>query len=258
MSPDYKRLKLCQNGTLRVSGGFLSRAKANIGAQFQLQTKYRRGQLPNSTGKVVPSLKVYANPLEVAALPVPSLQGGLELWATLAKSREHIPEGGRLRQRELSQILWSTAGFTYSAQRTHINTAQVSGIETYLVVRQVQDMFPGIYHYNPRDHSLEYLRRGDPSEELEAALLGNTNVDACAAILAYTGVPARLDDGAKSRAYRYLYIEAGAAAQCAVMATVALDLVATFRAEFYDDELARLLQVDGVSECPLCVVTLGT
>ena len=43
-----------------------------------------------------------------------------------------------------------------------------------------------------------------------------------------------------------------------MMSAVALELVATFRAEFYDDELARLLQVDGVREFPLCVVTLGT
>ena len=76
--------------------------------------------------------------------------------------------------------------------------------------------------------------------------------------MAYTGLPGRIDDGTKSRAYRYLYLEAGAAAQCATLAAVGLGLAATVRAEFYDDELARLLQVDGVSEVPLCVVTLGT
>lgn len=234
----------------------MSRGK-EIGAQFQQQTKYRRGHLPNSTGKVFPSLKVYANPLEVAALPDPNLKGGRDLWETLAHRREHIPEGGRIRQPELSQILWSTAGFTRNAQRTHVKTGIVSGIETYLIAQHIEDTFSGVYHYNPREHSLEYLWRGDPSSELNAALLGDTNIDACAAVLAYTGVPARLEDGAKSRAYRYLYTEAGAAAQCAVMAAISLDLVATFRAEFYDDELARFLQVDGVNECPLGVVTLG-
>ncbi len=43
-----------------------------------------------------------------------------------------------------------------------------------------------------------------------------------------------------------------------MLAAVGLGLAATVRAEFYDDELARLLQVDGVSEVPLCVLTLGT
>lgn len=235
----------------------MPRDDKSIGWQFQQQTKYRRGQLPSATGKLPPSLKVYANPLEVATLLVPKLQGGAGLWSSLAKRREQLPEGGQLQQQQLSQILWATAGYTYGAQRTHITTRAVSGLETYLIARQVQDTFAGIYHYNPRDHSLEFLRAGDISAELEAALIGGEALDACAALLVFTGVPARLEDGAKSRAYRYLYLEAGAAAQCALLAAVSLELVAAFKPEFYDDELAQLLQIDGVSEFPLAVVMLG-
>ena len=238
----------------------MSRAKNDIGAQFQTKTKYRRGKLPTSTGKVTPALKVYANPLEVAALPDPALQGGRDIWSTLAKSREHIVEGGRIRQRDLSQILWSSAGFTFNAQRTYLNTGIVSGIECYLIAIHVEDIFPGIYHFNPRDHSLEYLVRGNPKEDLAATLITKPkqSLDACSAFFVFTAVPERLIDGAKGRAYRYLYLEAGAAAQNAVMSSVALDLVGSFHAEFYDDELSRLLQIDGVSEFPVGVVSLGT
>lgn len=240
-----------------LGGAVLAKDEKTIGGQFQGLTKYYRGQLPSRTGKYAPSVKVYANPLEVAMLPPPELKGGESLWSTLAKSREQIPEGGRIRQKQLSQILWATSGFTYGGQRTHVSTTAVSGIETYLVVNRVQDTFAGVYHYNPRDHSLEYLRSGNLDEALMSALLDEANVEACAAILAFTGIPTRLDDGAKSRAYRYLYLEAGAAAQCAVTAAIAMDLVATFHGEFYDDELSGLLQVDGVSEVPLALVTLG-
>ncbi len=235
----------------------MAKDEKTIGGQFQSLTKYHRGQLPNRTGKYAPSVKVYANPLEVAMLPPPELNGGVSLWKTLAKPRELIPEGGRIRQKQLSQILWATSGFTYGGQRTHVSTTSVSGIETYLIINQVQDTFEGVYHYNARDHSLEYLRSGNLDEELMATLLDDVNIEACAAILAFTGLPARLDDGAKSRAYRYLYLEAGATAQCAVAAAISMDLVATFHGEFYDDELSGLLQVDGVSEVPLALVTLG-
>lgn len=230
----------------------------SIGASFQSQTKYRRGSLPSKIGRTVSPYKVYANPLEVDALPVPELKGGKGVWSALATTRESIPEGGRLRQHEVSQILWSTAGFTYGGQRTRASAVPLSGVETYLVVRQVEGVFAGVHHYNPREHALEFLVSDNPSLDLQDALLGDTDIDACAAIIAYTGVPSRIDDGAKSRAYRYLYLEAGSAAQCAVMAAVGLDLVATLRAEFYDDELAQLLQIDGANEVPLCVVTLGT
>ena len=60
--------------------------------------------------------------------------------------------------------------------------------------------------------------RTEPSLDLADALLGDTDVSACAATVAYTGLPGRIDDGSKSRAYRYLYLEAGAAAQCAMLA----------------------------------------
>jgi len=230
----------------------------SIGAMFHSQTKYRRGVLPGATGKAVSTIKVYANPLEVAALPVPDINGGKGVWEALALGRVAIPEGGRLRQREISQILWATAGFNRGGQRTYTMTAALSGLETYLVTRQIEDIFAGVYHYNPREHSLEYLQRGDPSLALRDALLGDVGIDAYAAVIVYTGIPSRVDDAAKSRAYRYLYLEAGAAGQCAMVAAVSLGLVATARAEFYDDELARLLQLDGRSEFPLNVVTIGT
>ena len=235
-----------------------SSREKTIGESFQAQTKYRRGALPPKTGKVVSPFKVYANPLEVASLPVPELSGGKGMWAALSTTRESIPEGGRLRQSDVSQLLWAAAGFTYGGQRTHATAVPVAGLETYLIVRQIEDVFSGVYHYNPREHALEHLLRTEPSLDLADALLGDTDIGACAAIVAYTGLPGRIDDGTKSRAYRYLYLEAGAAAQCATLAAVGLGLAATVRAEFYDDELARLLQVDGVSEVPLCVVTLGT
>ncbi|ADI14508.1 SagB-type dehydrogenase domain protein [Truepera radiovictrix DSM 17093] len=234
-----------------------SSREKTIGENFQAQTKYRRGALPPKTGKAVSPFKVYANPLEVAALPVPELSGGKGLWGTLATTRESIPEGGRLRQGDVSQLLWASSGFTYGGQRTHATAVPLAGLETYLVVRQIEDVFPGVYHYNPREHALEHLVQTEPSLELADALL-DTDISACAAAVAYTGLPGRIDDGAKSRAYRYLYLEAGAAAQCAMLAAVELGLAATVRAEFYDDELARLLQIDGVSEVPLCVLTLGT
>lgn len=59
----------------------------SIGAMFHSQTKYRRGVLPGAIGKAVPTIKVYANPLEVAALPVPDINGGKGVWEALALGR---------------------------------------------------------------------------------------------------------------------------------------------------------------------------
>ena len=229
-----------------------------IGPSFHAHTKFRRGQVQGVSGQGTAAFKVYANPLETVSLPVPDLVDGKGLWASLAASREQISEGGILRQPQASQILWAAAGFTFGRQRTHISATRVSTIETYLVANNVEDMFSGIYHYNPREHTLEYVRGCDPSGPLGEALLSKGEIEANPAAVVFTGVPGRLEIGAKSRAYRYVYQEAGAAAQAAALAAGAIDLIATFEVAFYDDELSSLLQIDGVNEVPLCIVLLGT
>lgn len=229
----------------------------SIGAEFHAQTKYRRGTVPRSRARVAPPYKVYANPKEVAALPVPQLRGGSGLWTVLSNARGGVAEGGRLKQAQLSQLLWGAAGFTFGHERTHLSAVGVSSIETYLVARQVEDLFAGVYHYNPRDHSLEHLSMGDPSEAFAASLVGSVDMGAQAVAVCFTGIFARHRAGGNGRALRYLCLDVGAAAQAVVLACSGMGLAAQFHADFYDDELSELLQVDGRGEVPLGVVLVG-
>jgi len=228
-----------------------------IGAEFHQQTKFRRGQLPGARTRVAPPFKVYANPAEVARLPQAQLKGGTGMWTAMSAGRDGVAEGGRIKQAHLSQLLWGAAGFTLDRGRVHLSAQGVSSLETYVLARQVQDLFAGIYHYDPREHSLAHLETGDPSSRLADALLAPLDLGAQAAMVCFTGVPSRHRAGEGGRAYRYLYLEAGAAAQNVVLACTALGLAAQFVADFYDDELTALLNVDGRGELPLCLVAIG-
>ncbi len=229
----------------------------SIGAEFHAQTKYRRGSVPRRRARAAPPYKVYANPREVATLPVPQLKGGAGLWTVLSSPKDGVAEGGRLKQAQLSQLLWGAAGFTYGHERTHLAAVGVSSIETYVVARQVEDLFAGVYHYNPRDHTLEHLDMRDPTERFAASLVDPLEVGAYAAALCFTGIFARHREGGNGRALRYLCLDAGAAAQSAVLGCAGMGLAGTFLADFYDDELAELLQVDGRGEVPLGLVAVG-
>jgi SagB-type dehydrogenase family enzyme len=229
----------------------------SIGAEIHAQTKYRRGNVPRSRTRVAPPYKVYANPREVAALPVPQLRGGSGLWTVLSSARDGVAEGGRLKQAQLSQLLWGAAGFTFGFERTHLSAVGISSLETYVVARQVEDLFAGVYHYNPRDHTLEHLSTGDPSDGFSASLVGEVDVDAQAVALCFTGVFARHRAGSNGRAFRYLCLDVGAAAQAVVLGCSGMGLAAEFLADFYDDELSELLQVDGRGEVPLGMVLVG-
>lgn len=229
----------------------------SIGAEFHAQTKYRRGQIPGAKGRPAAAFKVYANPREVASLPVPQLKGGTGLWTALSTRNDGVAEGGRIKQAQLSQLLWGAAGFTFERGRTHLSVKPVSSIETYVVARYVQDLFAGVYHYNPREHALEHLSSEDPTQALADALVIDLELGPQALAICLTGVPARHPAGTDGRGFRYLYLDAGAVAQAFALGCVALGLASSYTADFYDDELAQLLQLDGRGEVPLAVLVIG-
>lgn len=235
-----------------------SKRPRTIGADFQTQTKFRRGQLPAARTRVAPAFKAYANPSEIAALPQPQLKGGTGVWTALASPRGGEAEGGRIKQAQLSQLLWSAAGFTKGRERIHLSAHGVSSIETYVLTRNVQGLLAGVYHYDAREHSLAHLEICDPSQRLADVLLAPLELDAQAALLCFTGIPRRHKHGDDGRAYRYLYLDAGAAAQDVMVAASAMGLATNFVADFYDDELTELLQLDGRNEHPLCLVAIGS
>jgi len=235
-----------------------SKKPRGIGADFQLQSKFRRGQLPAARTRVAPAFKVYANPSEIDSLPQPQLKGGTGVWTALASPRGGAAEGGRIKQAQLAQLLWAAAGFSSGKERLHLSAHGVSSLEAYVLARNVQDTLAGIYHYDAREHSLAYLETGDPTAALAATILAPLEIDAQAVVLCFTGIARRHKHGEDSRAYRYLYLDAGAAAQDAMVAGSAMGLATNFIADFYDDELAQLLQLDGRNEHPLCLVAVGS
>src|SRR5690606_37304324 len=107
------------------------------------------------------------------------------------------------------------------------------------------------------EHSLEHLELFDPTERVAATLLAPLELDAEAVVLCFTGIPRRRKHGDDGRAYRYLYHDAGAAAQVVMVAACAMGLATNFVADCYDDELAELLQLDVRNEHPLCLVAVG-
>ncbi|MDT3682214.1 MAG: nitroreductase family protein [Truepera sp.] len=229
-----------------------------FGAEFFDQTKYRRGQLPAPRTRVAAPFKVRANPAEVASLPAPQLRDGAGVWSVLSRDSGGAAEGGRLEQAALSQLLWACVGFNFGRKRVHVTAQDVSSLECYVLAFNVQDLFAGVYRYNPRDHSLDQLRMADVGEPFADCMLAPVEIGAQAAAVCFTGVPSRHRVLGGGRAFRYLFLDAGSAAQGLVLAGAALGLAATYAVDFYDDELAKLLQVDGRTEVPLCLVTIGS
>jgi SagB-type dehydrogenase family enzyme len=131
-------------------------------------------------------------------------------------------------------------------------------LELYVIVRAVDALEPGVYHYFPISALLEQLRNSVvPRQLLTYLFMGQFYASDAAAIIVTTAVPSRSLDKYGDRGYRYLLFEAGHVAQNINLAAACEGLGACNLGGFFDDELAGLLRLDIEEEVPLYATAIG-
>jgi SagB-type dehydrogenase family enzyme len=254
------------------------------GRAFQAKTSYQRSSMQEhelNWQNKPDTYKFYSHAL-VFGLPSPSPTPDegpqTDLWSCVAHRRSVRSFGATpLTQLELSRLLWASAGITTSYITPHgqefYRATPTAGalypIETYVVVNKVDDLEPGLYHYRVAgldmlerpmvegSHSLEQLRTGDLRQEIVAAALDQPFCGKAGAVILWTAVFPRSVWKYKDRAYRYFYLDAGHMAAHLSLASVALGLGSCPVAAFYDDEVNKLLGVDGESEGVVYMTAVG-
>jgi SagB-type dehydrogenase family enzyme len=246
---------------------------SNVGDEFQRQTKCRPeamgpdAPLPFGPGEGMrwnlrPDLyKTYPDNVKVV-LPEfePDRLMTLDEVLRERKSiRSYRPTPLTLGQ--LSYLLWASTGVERTEQGYEFRTAPSAGalypIETYIVANEVRDLEPGVYHYGIRSHELERIRTGDLRRQVAAAALGQTMCAHAPAVFAWTAVFARSKWKYDQRAYRYVYLDAGHMAENFALAAVSLDLGTCQVGALFDDEVNKLLEVDGTGESIVYMSVVG-
>jgi SagB-type dehydrogenase family enzyme len=235
-----------------------------IGDRFQAETKYARDKLPGGYldwRKKPGTYKIYPDAQKVD-LPPPLARGEMNIWEAIGRRRSvrdfrQTP----LSAAELSQLLWASQGVTKIVGDYGLRSAPSAGalypIETYLSVQLVEDIEPGIYHYDVRGHRLDQLRAGDLRAPVAEAALDQGFLAEAAVVFAWTAVFARSKWKYKERAYRYVYLDAGHIAQNVALAAVGLGLGSCQVAALYDDEVNVILGVDGKEESIVYMTAVG-
>ncbi len=130
-------------------------------------------------------------------------------------------------------------------------------LEVYLFAFEIAGLAPGTYHYHPRAHALELLVPGDRrARVLEMAFAGD-ELGGAAGVIALTGVFARSTAKYRKRAYRFVLLEAGHAAQNMMLAAASMDLGTVALGGFLDDEVNDALDIDGLDEAALYLLAFG-
>ena len=236
-----------------------------IGDKYQALTKYARGSLPRHTldwDARPPLAKAYPDAIKRVELPVPTTDGGPPLWAVI-RARRSLRSYNQepLTLEELSQLLWATQGTTRQVQQHQFRAAPSAGalypVETYLVINRVDGLEPGLYHYDALGAALEFLRKGDLGPEAAGAALDQQMAKKASVVFIWTAVPERGKWKYLDRAYRYIYMDAGHIAQNLYLAATALGLGCCAIGALYDDEVNRLVGIEGTGETAVYMCTIG-
>jgi SagB-type dehydrogenase family enzyme len=142
------------------------------------------------------------------------------------------------------------AGQTFSF-RSVASAGALYPFELYLSVNQVDGLDPGLYHYDPLSFSLSTLRRGG------LPLIQPVDRDV-AATVTISGILFRSAWKYRSRAYRYVLLDAGHLLENLRLAVAALGRSCSIHLDFNDDQAATLLGLDTRQEvCLACVHLSG-
>jgi SagB-type dehydrogenase family enzyme len=190
---------------------------------------------------------------QTIALPPPQRKGTLSLEEALAR-RASVRDFSTtpLTEAELGQLLWAAQGISHDGTlRTAPSAGALFPLELYVATAG------GVFHYDPARHALERRGRDDVRAALSRAALEQESVRDAPAVFVITAVSRRT--AAKygaARSPRYVYLEAGHAAQNLLLQATALGLGGVPVGAFHDDASRRALDL-AVEEEPLYLLPVG-
>ncbi len=238
--------------------------KKGLGDDFQTQTKHTRTNLRGGgldwankpdTYKSYPEAKTVELPKE---FPKQTLTID-EILRKRKSTRTYSTQAVTLS--ELAFLLWASTGVQRAEHGYEFRTAPSAGalypVETYLCANNVEGLEQGIFHYNIQNHTLELLKPGDFGGELAKTALGQLMVAEAPVVFVWTGVFERSKWKYRQRAYRYVYLDAGIVGENLALAAVGIGFGSCQIGAFFDDEVNRMLDLDGETESTLYLSVAG-
>jgi len=195
---------------------------------------------------------------EIIQLPTPRFDSDTSVEEALFKRRSvRSYKEDPLTISDISQILWAAQGKTRKYRyRTAPSAGALYPLEIYIAASTVDELKAGLYHYNPKDHTLKKINEGDKRSDVYNAALQQDAIYNSSAMVIITAVVERTSVKYGSRAERYVHIEVGAVSQNIYLQSVSLGLGTVIIGAFKDKALKKVLGLPN-NEDPYAIMPLG-
>jgi SagB-type dehydrogenase family enzyme len=164
---------------------------------------------------------------------------------------------------ELAYLLWCTQGVRehhpgIMTLRNVPSAGARHAIETYLLINRVDGIPPGLYRYLALGHRLaEEDTRDGIAADLTAASLNQQFIGTSAVTFFWTADMPRMTWRYGERGYRYIHLDAGHICQNLYLSAESIGCGTCAIGAFHDDEVNRLLGIDGETQFVVYLATVG-
>ena len=228
---------------------------------FESDQDLKLPQPPLVKAAVTPKETHIPLPKDFSKLPM--LHNLTQLFENRHSARIYTQEEMTLEQ--LSFLLWSCQGIksirgkSYATLRTVPSGGARHPFETYLVIRKVNELKPGLYHYLPLNHTLEFLHEiNDLDHKITESLCDQSWAAKANVLFYWSVVPYRAEWRYGIYAHRTALMDAGHMGENLYLACTGIGLGCCAIASFSDELCNQLLSLDGEDEITLYVIPVGT
>ena len=166
---------------------------------------------------------------------------------------------------ELSFLCWATQGVRavektndgIITRRTVPSGGARHPFETYLLVSRVDGIEPGLYRYLPLEHKLLPMDRKVTAAQIAEACCGQSFVGEGAVIFIWSVIPYRMEWRYTTRAAKTIALDAGHVCQNLYLAAESIGAGTCAIAAYYQDEMDKLLGMDGEEEFVIYAAPVG-
>ncbi len=165
---------------------------------------------------------------------------------------------------ELSFLLWSTQGIKkvlgngVATIRTVPSAGARHPFETYIAINNVTGLKPGVYHYLPVDHAVEFMFDDkDMVGRLIECGVGQKLVGECAACFFWSCIPYRGEWRYTTASHKNMLLDAGHVCQNLYLACEAIGCGTCAIGAYHQEKTDAFLRLDGYEEFVVYLSPVG-